>query len=189
MLDDFSLPLVQDVRTREDRAWAAFHVPGLDGAAHQHLGRRPALITIVGLMVDDRSLEALTTLRQKFQDHEPMTFVADITTATEIQTVVIDDLHVTEVAGKPQQYRYVLQLLEFIPPPPPALPLSAPDLDAADIFDQVTDLLGELPGLDDLLDLDLINPVPPLQSLLDTFTATTCEIGSALQPLNDLLGS
>ncbi len=191
MLDDIRLPLVQNVRTREDRAWVTHRVPGLDGAAHQHLGRRPAVITIVGAMADDASLEALDQLRQKLQAHEPVPFTADITTATDVQNVVINDLHVTEVAGRPQQYRYVVRLIEHIPPPPPVQPLTAPgvDLDAEDIFDGITDVLGELPDLGDLLDLDLVNPVPPLQSLLDGLTTTTEQISQALQPLDDLLGS
>ena len=58
-----------------------------------------------------------------------MPFTADITTSTDIKQVVIDDLRVTEVAGRPQQYRYVLRLIEFIPPPPPAVPVVAPGVD------------------------------------------------------------
>ena len=104
--------------------------------------------------------------------------------------MVIDDLRVVEVAGHPQQYRYVLRLIEFIPPPPPAAPLTAPgvDLSAADIMDNITDLLGDLPGLPDLLDLNLVNPVPPLKSVVDGFAATAQQIGTALGPLDNLLG-
>jgi len=191
MLDDMALPLVQDVRTRQDRAWVTHRVPGLEGAAHQNLGRRPTVIIVVGAMVDDASLEALEALRDKFQAHEPVPFSADIATATDSQNVVIDDLNVTEVAGKPQQYVYVLQLVEHIPPPPPVQPLTAPgvDLDAGEIFDQVTDLLGDLGDLGSLLDLDLVNPVPPLQSLLEGFTETTRQLGDALGPLENLFGS
>ena len=190
MLDDLSLPLVQDVRTSEDRAWVAHPVPGLDGAAYQHLGRCPATIVIIGLMVDDESLAALEQVRTKFEDHQPMPFIADITASTEIKQVVIDDLRVTEVAGRPQQYRYVLRLIEFIPPPPPPTPLTAPgiDLSAADIIDNITGALGELPGLPNLLDLDLVNPVTPLSTVVDGFKATAGQIATALNPLQDLLG-
>ena len=68
MLDDIALPLVQNVRTREDRAWVTHRVPGLEGAAHQHLGRRPMLVTVVGAMADDASLEALERLRRKLRE-------------------------------------------------------------------------------------------------------------------------
>jgi hypothetical protein len=191
MLDDISLPLVQELRTLEDRAWVTHQVPGLDGAAHQHLGRQPLMITVTGAMVDDTSLAALEQLRQKFQAHEPVPFAADIATATEIKNVVIDDLRVTELAGRPQQYRYVLRLIEHIPPPPPVQPLAAPgvDLDATGILDQVTGLLDQLPELPGLLDIDLANPVPPLRTLLDGVTSTAGEIGNALKPLGELLGN
>jgi hypothetical protein len=186
MLDDKSLPLVQEVRSVEDRAWVTHRVPGLDGAAHQHLGRRPLIIIVVGAMADDVSLASLDELRQKFQAHQPLSFTADITTATEIQNVVIDDLRVTEVAGRPQQYRYVLRLIEHIPPPPPAQPLQAPgvDLDAAGILDQITGVLDQLPGLP-----DLSNPVEPLRTLLEGVMTTAGQIGDTLRPLDELLGS
>lgn len=191
MLDDIRLPLVQDVRTWEDWAWVVHDIPGKEGGAHQDLGREPVLITVIGAMVDEESLAALEALRKKFQAHEPLPFVADIGTATEIQEVVIDDLQVTEKAGRPQQYGYILRLKEYLPPPPPVQPLSAPgvELDAEDIFSGVTDLLGELPGLGDLFDLDLVNPVPPMQTILDDFTSVADEISGSLAPLDDLLGS
>ena len=187
MLDDLSLPLVQDVRTREDHAWVAHPVPGLDGAAHQNLGRCPVMITLVGVMVDDASLSALEQLRKKFKDHGPFPFTANIATATQVKNVTVDDLAVTELAGKPQQYRYVLRLIEHIPPPPPVQPLAAPNLDAGDIMGQVSNALGQLPGLGNL-NLDLVNPAPPLRSALDGFASTAGQISAALQPLSDLLG-
>ena len=89
MLDDIALPLVQDVRTREDQALVTHRVPGLDGAAYQHLGRRPAVITVVGMLADDESLAAIEELRGRFRAHEPLPFSADITTATDVREVVI----------------------------------------------------------------------------------------------------
>ena len=190
MLDDLQLPLLQEMRVREDRALVAHPVPGLDGAAHQQMGRRPTVISLVGFMADAASLAALEKLRRKFQAHDPVPFTADITTATQVQQVIIDDLHVTEMAGKPQQYRYVMRLFEYIPPPPPVAPLQAPGVEAAagGIFDQVTGVLGELPGLGGLLDLNLVNPAEPLEQVLDGFKTTAEQIGSALGGLDALLG-
>lgn len=188
MLDDVALPLVQHLRTDEEHAWITYQVPGLDGAHQQHAGRRPLLITVVGMLADTVSLEALAGLRSRFQAGEPVPFTADIATATTVQSVVIDDLRVTEVAGRPQQYRYVLRLVEHVPPPPPAAPTDVPGLDAEGIFAQTTDLLGELPGLGDLLDLNLVNPVPPLTTLLSGLASSASDVQAALQPLDSLLG-
>jgi len=187
MLDDLTLTVVQEVRIFEDRALVALRVPGREGAAHQDFGRHPAHIKVVGFMVGDNSLADLEALRQKFQDHQPMPFTADIAIATEIQQVVIDDLRLSEVAGRPQQYLYVLFLLEFLPPPPPPAPLEAPDLDAEDLFGEITDLLDELPDLGSL-DLDLTNPLPPLTGLVDSVTEAASGITAALGPLTELLG-
>jgi hypothetical protein len=187
MLDDINLPLVEDIRTYEDRAWVALRIPGKDGAAHQDFGRRPAHIRISGRMLGADSLADLETLRGKFQAFEPLSFTADIATATEIQKVVIDDLRVIEMAGRPQQYQYILFLIEFLPPPPPPAPLQAPDLDADDLFGDITDLLDELPDLG-ALDLDLVNPLPPLMGLVDGVAGASESIASALGPLDALLG-
>lgn len=183
MLDDIALPLVQDVRTREGQALVSLAVPGLEGAAYQHLGRRPAQITVLGVLADDESLTRLEELRRRFHDHAPLPFSADITTATDVQQVVIADLYVSELAGRPQQFRYVLRLLEYVPPPPPAPPAQAPgvDRDAGDFLDGVGDLLG-------LPDLGLENPLPPLGGLLDGATGVASGLAEALGPLADLLG-
>ena len=187
MLDDINLPLVEDVRTYEDRAWVALRIPGKDGAAHQDFGRQPVRIRVMGHMLGEDSLADLETLRQKFQAFQPLSFTADITTATEIQKVVIDDLRVIEIAGRPQQYQYILYLIEFLPPPPPPLPLQAPGLDADDLFGDITDLLDELPDLG-ALDLDLVDPLPPLMGLVDGVAGVAEALTSALGPLDELLG-
>jgi hypothetical protein len=187
MLDDLTLTVVQEVRIFEDRALVALTVPGREGVAHQDFGRRPAHIKVVGFMLGDNSLADLEALRKKFQERQPLPFTADIAVATQIQQVVIDDLRLSEVAGRPQQFLYVLFLLEFLPPPPPPTPLEAPDLDAGDLFDEITDLLDELPDLG-ALDLDLANPLPPLMGIVDSVTEAAGGITSALGPLAELLG-
>lgn len=187
ILDDLNLSLVQEVRTREERSWVAHQVPGLDGAAYQNLGHIPGRIVITGVMVDDASLSSLENLREKFQGHEPLAFTADINTATDIKKVIIDDLRVTEIAGRPQQFAYVLYLREYLPPPPPAAPLQAPGLEDENLLGGVTDLLGSLPDLGGL-NLDLVNPLPPMSTLVDGVTSIADQMTSALGPLNELLG-
>lgn len=183
MLDNIALPLVQDVRTHEDQALVSLPVPGMEGTAYQHLGRRPALITVLGMLADDGSLAALEEVRRRFYAHDPLPFSADITTATDVQQVVIDDLQVHELAGRPQQFRYTLRLLEYVPPPPPAPPVQAlgVELDADDFLAGVGDLL-------DLPDLSLDDPLPPLRGLLDGAATSVTRLSEALRPLAELLG-
>ena len=51
-----------------------------------------------------------------------------------------------------------------------------------------TGVTGSRQAIIDFL-VDLVNPVPPLQSLLEGFTENAQRIGDILQPLDDLLGS
>jgi hypothetical protein len=126
MLDDFELPVVQQLRTEEGQVWVEHGVPALEGSLFQHLGRQPARIFVHGVMVDDESLDKLERLRELFQAAEPVPFVADIMTATDVKQVLVADLSVREVAGKPQQYHYCLTLVEFVPTPDPIIPPPPP---------------------------------------------------------------
>jgi len=122
MLGDIELRLVQKLRTEEDRVWVEHAVPALEGSLVQHLGRGPVRVRVEGVMADTRSLEDLEGLRQLYQAAAPVVFAADIMTATLVKQVVISDLVVRELAGRPQRYHYALTLVEFIPPPEPVTP-------------------------------------------------------------------
>lgn len=132
MLDDFELPLVQSLRTEEDQVWVEHGVPALEGSLFQRLGRAPTRVLIHGAAADDESLAHLERLRQLFQAAAPVPFVADIMTATRVTQVLVADLAVREVAGKPQQFHYWITLLEYVPtpdpiePPPPVDPVDPP---------------------------------------------------------------
>jgi hypothetical protein len=119
MLDDMELPLVQVLHTEEDQVWVEHGVPALDGALLQRLRRAPTRMRVEGVMADANSLKELETLRKLYKAAEPVPFVADIMTATQIQQVLIDDLTVRELAGKPQCYHYLLTLVEYVPTPEP----------------------------------------------------------------------
>jgi len=132
MLDDIELPLVQVLRTEEDQIWVEQGVPALEGSLLQRLGREGARIYVEGIMADDTSLDELEKLRKKHHAAQPVPFVADILTATEVKQVLIDDLNVRELAGKPKRYFYDMTLLEFVPtreptPPPPPPPPPPPN--------------------------------------------------------------
>jgi hypothetical protein len=137
MLDDFELPLVQLLRTEEGQVWVEHGVPALEGSLFQRLGRQPARIFVHGAMADDESLDKLERLRQLFQAAAPVPFVADIMTATEVTEVLLADLTVREVAGKPQQYHYFLTLVEYVPTPDPVEPPPEP-IEPPEVCDQTT---------------------------------------------------
>src|SRR5436853_7588189 len=123
MLSDMELPLVQVLRTEEDQIWVEHGVPALDGSLLQQLNRAPTQVFVQGMLADDDALKNLERLRKLFKDAKPVPFTADIMTATKVTQVVIADLTVRELAGKPQCYSYALALIEFVPTPDPPVPI------------------------------------------------------------------
>jgi outer membrane protein OmpA-like peptidoglycan-associated protein len=125
MLDDLELELVQSVEADEHQVRAQHSVPGLEGDFLQALGRRAERVTITGVLTvldkeEDAVSEKLKKLREKFRAAEPVAFVADIATATKLDTVLIEEMSVRELAGKPQRFEYAFTLREYIPAPPPS---------------------------------------------------------------------
>lgn len=118
MLGDVELSLVQEILTGERQALAIHPVPGLAGSYTQSLNRQSVQVSLRGVMSGDDALNGLETLRRKFHEGEPLSFAADIMTATQVQQVLIDALNVRELAGKPNQFEYRLMLKEYVPPPP-----------------------------------------------------------------------
>jgi outer membrane protein OmpA-like peptidoglycan-associated protein len=118
MLGDFELQQVQRIETEGDQLLVAHRVPGLEGDFLQGLGRRGGRIALTGVATGPESRERLKTVREKFLAAEPVSFVSDIATATQVDQVVIEELEVRELAGKPERSEYALVLREYTPPPP-----------------------------------------------------------------------
>lgn len=128
MLDDIELQQVQNIDVEEDQVLVQHHVPALEGDFLQRMGRRATAIELAGVITGPQAGEALETLREKFHAAEPVSFVADITTATKVDKVFIEEMRTRDLAGKPERFEYALLLREFIPPPatvtetPPPMP-------------------------------------------------------------------
>ena len=119
MLDEVELQHVQKVEAEDHEILAQHGVPALEGDFLQDLGRRVTRIVLTGVMAGDEAGEQLKTLRLKCRNAEPLSFVADIATATTVDKVLIEEFGVREIAGKPARFEYQLILREFLPPPPP----------------------------------------------------------------------
>lgn len=119
MLDGVELQQVQEVASDDAEAVEAHGVPALEGDFLQDLGRRAVRLTLNGSMLDAGAAQSLQTLREKFRAAQPVSFVSDIATATEVDQVLIEDLGIRQVAGQAQRFDYALTLREFIPPPQP----------------------------------------------------------------------
>ena len=144
MLDDLELPQVQEVATYDRRTLAEHKPPGADGSHIQNLGRRPTRVALWGVATGTGSQTFVADLEQRFRAGTPMAFTADITTDTGIETVLIDDVQLQELAGKPERTAYVVTLRQFLEPlePEDASLLDTSILDdAASLMDQLVDAL------------------------------------------------
>jgi outer membrane protein OmpA-like peptidoglycan-associated protein len=118
MLGEVELQLVQKIDTEGDQVLAEHGVPALEGDFFQGLGRRAERLTLSGVLTGPEAGQGLKTLREKFRAAEPISFVADIGTATKVDKVFIEEMGVRDLAGKPERFEYAFALREFLPPPP-----------------------------------------------------------------------
>ncbi len=117
MLGDLELQQVQRIETEEDQLLVQHRVPGLEGDFLQALGRRGSRLALTGVLSGAGSQEGLKKLREKFKAAEPVSFVSDIATATKVDQVLIEEMEIRDLAGKPERFEYTFVLREFTPPP------------------------------------------------------------------------
>jgi outer membrane protein OmpA-like peptidoglycan-associated protein len=151
MLGEVELQLVQKIDTDEDQVLVQHGVPALEGDFLQGLGRRAERVTLTGVLTGPESGDGLKTLREKFRAAEPVSFVADIASATQVDKVLIEEMGVRELAGKPERFEYALTLREFLPPPlaeteqppPPPPPEPVPPLPSVETGTLVVEVIVE----------------------------------------------
>lgn len=184
----WEIPRITEIRAQESRRLVRLPIPGLSGDLHQDLGRSALVVEIDGSLYGDEPRDAfLKELRQKFLLGEPVDFVADIVSESELEEVLIEALQLEESSETPDQFHYRIRLREYTEPPEPpdmglGLDLQAPDLDldidlGLDLLD-LPSLLAPLPEIGDLL-----QPLKPAaQGLHDALSG----VGGILAKLNDL---
>lgn len=144
MLDDLELPLVQELTTYDRRTLSELKPPGMSGSLLQNLGRRPLRVVVWGVATDPGALTTVEQLDGKFRAAKPVPFTGDIVADAHLDVVLIEDLRLQELAGKPQRYSYVLTLREYIKPIDPG-PESETSIDG----DILGDALGRVNSIAD----------------------------------------
>lgn len=191
LLADWAIPNIASLETLERRDLAELEVPGRVGSVFQDLNAAPTRIALRGsLYGDERRDEFLEQVRSRFRAGEPVTFVADIVTATDIQYVLIEAMQFGETGNAPDETAYVLVLRESPPPPPPPDPLGGLD---AGLLDQAGSLVDSVTGALDALDMlanipDIQDPTPPLNGVIDGASAAVTAIGGVGGALTSLFG-
>ncbi|MEO7152941.1 MAG: hypothetical protein ABIX46_14690 [Burkholderiaceae bacterium] len=191
MLGDFELPKVTRLETMESRDFVELAVPGRAGSLFQDLNRQPARIVVEGSIFGAQGgLDFLNTVREQYAAGEPLTFTSDIATGTDLQYVLMQQLHVQAEASAPDQIDYVVWLAECPPPPPPAGLLEGIDgglLDsAAGMLDDAMGALDALAALGNVPELS--DPTTPLAGIVEGAGSTIGAVGGLGTSLRDLLG-
>lgn len=184
MLDSYEIPNIESIRSLEKKRFARHGVPGLAGDLHQDLGAESLLVEITGsLQGDEARDDFLETMREKFNNAEPVPFVADITTATELEEVIIEQLEVKENNqwDRPMLYRMVLR--QYVEPPEPVSSFDDQGLE----LDPELDLLAGL-GLDGLELPDLLMDIPEVGNPVEPIMPALDGTDSAVSGMGDLLG-
>lgn len=190
MLGDFELPRVTRLETMETRDFAELPAPGRAGSLFQDLNRQPTRVVVEGSVFGEQpGLDFLAAVRERYLAGEPMTFTSDIATGTEIQYVVLRQLHVQAEASAPNQIDYAVWLSECPPPPPPAGLLDGID---TGLLDQAAGMLDSAMGaLDALAALgsvpELSDPTQALAGIVDATGPAMGQLGSIGAGLRDLL--
>jgi hypothetical protein len=192
MLGDWELPRVTRLEVLEAREFRELPVPGRAGSLFQDLNRQPTRVVIEGSVFGEQpGLDFLGAVREKYLAGEPLTFVSDIVSGTEVQFVLLQQLHVQAAASAPDQIDYAVWLTESPPPPPPGAGL----LDGIDggLLDAAAGMLDSAMGAIDALAAlgnlpDISDPTGGLSGILgDTGSAIgqAADVGNGLR---DLLG-
>jgi hypothetical protein len=142
MLDDLELPQVQEIATHDRRSLAEHHAPGASDSQLQDMGRRPTRVALWGVATGEDAGQFVENLEAKFRAGTAFDFVADITTDAQIQKVLIDDVQLQELAGRPERTAFVISLRQFLEP---AEPEDLQPLDTS-ILDDASALMDQLVG-------------------------------------------
>lgn len=191
MLGDFELPRVTRLETLEARDFLELPVPGRPGSLFQDLNRQPTRVIVEGSIFGEQpGLDFLGAVREKYLAGEPMTFTSDIATGTDIQYVVLQQLHVQAEASAPNQIDYAVWLSECPPPPPPAGLLDGIDTglldDAAGMLDSAMGALDALAALGGVPELS--DPTQALSGIVSETRPAMAQLGDIGAGLRDLLG-
>jgi len=191
LLGDISLEFVQRIEHRLDAGFVATPIAGLDGELQQRVSRRSHQIHITGLLFGEEVGSQLETLQRAAETGEELTFAADITTALDLQSVVITSFRALEIAAKPNHFHYEMTVAESPPLPPPAEISGFGGLDDFGLGDLGfdTDILGDLEDMAG----DIAGAVEGALDVMDQLGALAnldgLDLGSGfLSPMNDAAG-
>ncbi len=98
------------------RNYVMHTIPGMDGCIFQDMGRTAVRIEFHGMISGKSAISVLEMIRSRFKSGQPASFVSDVSGASDITKVIIDDFKVTGEAGNKNMYSYAITLREYTEP-------------------------------------------------------------------------
>lgn len=186
LLGDISLTAVQWIEHSLDSGFSKTRIVGLPGDLQQNSGRSSHRIRLAGILYGSEAATQLKALQEAAQKGEELNFSADISSALELQHVVITGFRAAEAAGIPNQFRYEVALAESPPLPPPAEISGFGGLDDFGLGDLGfdTSILGDLESLAN----DVASAVETAMKVADALSALANlgdlgSLGDFMQPM------
>src|SRR5438477_11068609 len=106
VIGEWQVPNIERIQTLEERRIARLPVPGLLGDIQQDLGAASLTVEISGSLHGDETRDDfLEKLRDDFKAGEPVSFAADITNASDLDRVLVDELELEEVNDSAAGFR------------------------------------------------------------------------------------
>lgn len=189
LLGDISLEYVQRIEHSLDSVFEATRIVGLDGELQQRYGRPSHRVYIAGVLIGESARDALGTLQGAAQSGEELTFAADITSALDLQKVVIRSFRAEEFAAQAGRIHYEMHLVESPPLPPPAEVSGFGGLDDfglgdlgldAGILGDIQDLAGDIAGAVD----QALGAMDALGALASLAASGGLDFAGVMDPLN-----
>jgi hypothetical protein len=200
MIGELEIPGLQRIGADQKRRIIDIPVPGLEGGLSQDLGSESIIIVVEGSLAQDEARDGfLESVREMYDAGEPVDFVADIVTATEVFEILIESISVREVAGTESPFSYRLTLRQYVPPPEPTsdngfgdgfpgLDELGPDLDLG--LDIEAGSLFDMMEIPDLLSIpDFGDPSPPLSTAMEGVRSSMGALDGISGALDSLFGS
>jgi hypothetical protein len=187
IVGDITLAAVQRIDHHLDGGFVASSVPGLDGDPVQRSGRGSHSMRVQGILRGETAADDLAALQVAAAAGEEVPFAADITTALELQRVVVAELRTQQVAGFEQMFSYELHLVESPPLPPPAEVSGFGGLDDFGVGDLGfdTDIMDDLGALADEVSAAVDAVMEAADQLSALAALGSIDVGGPLAPLAD----
>lgn len=182
------------VEVRERARLSHYSVPGFAGDFVQTFGRPSVEVLLNGIFFGPEALDNLASLRAIHQGREPVDFFADAVGEGYFTQVLISRLELRQRAGRPDEFDFVCEVVEYVEPPEPALMDTALGLDtglleeAGAFMDDVQNAIEQVSALTDLIANvpSFGDPTAKLAEMPVEYVGEVTEVVGTLSKLKDL---